>query len=96
MKVNLFILALFYCFMLQFPECSGLQKGKGLIIPCLVDSFNNISNVNCRAYIKKMKKIIFSDYRLVYKFVDACQNDITQLKCGRTTLNNEEVSQLYK
>lgn len=37
-----------------------------------------------------MGSIIFSDYRLVYNFVDHCQKDIADLKCGRVQLEDED------
>ncbi|XP_062582222.1 Golgi apparatus protein 1-like isoform X2 [Saccostrea cucullata] len=66
----------------QNKECSELGKGKGLIIPCLVDNIVNITG-NCRTYLEKMARIVFSDYRLIYHFVDQCGKDITQFSCGR-------------
>ncbi|XP_048735451.2 Golgi apparatus protein 1-like isoform X2 [Ostrea edulis] len=66
----------------QNKECSQLEKGKGLIIPCLVDSIENITG-NCRTYLEKMARIVFSDYRLIYHFVDQCTADIELFRCGR-------------
>nr|XP_011440924.2 Golgi apparatus protein 1 isoform X1 [Crassostrea gigas] len=66
----------------QIHECSQLEKGKGLIIPCLVDNIENVTG-NCHTYLEKMARIVFSDYRLIYHFVDQCSVDIEQLKCGR-------------
>ncbi|XP_061189977.1 Golgi apparatus protein 1-like isoform X2 [Saccostrea echinata] len=66
----------------QNEECSQLEKGKGLIIPCLVDNIVNITG-NCRTYLEKMARIVFSDYRLIFHFVDQCNADIQQFGCGR-------------
>ena len=67
----------------EIPECKDLEKGKGMIIPCMVDNIEDIKSKECRRYIEKMSKIVFSDYRLIYKFADKCHNDIQKLSCGR-------------
>lgn len=78
---------------LKIHECSQLEKGKGLIIPCLVDNIENVTG-NCHTYLEKMARIVFSDYRLIYHFVDQCSVDIEQLKCGRIGPADENVSQV--
>lgn len=78
---------------LKIQECSQLEKGKGLIIPCLVDNIENVTG-SCRTYLEKMARIVFSDFRLIYHFVDQCSVDIEQLKCGRIGPADENVSQV--
>lgn len=83
----------FLLLVLKIHECSQLEKGKGLIIPCLVDNIENVTG-NCHTYLEKMARIVFSDYRLIYHFVDQCSVDIEQLKCGRIGPADENVSQV--
>ncbi|OWF45073.1 Golgi apparatus protein 1-like [Mizuhopecten yessoensis] len=67
----------------NIPECGKLQKGGGQIIPCLVENIENITDNNCRTYLNKMARIVFSDFRMVYGFVDECSSDIQAHQCGR-------------
>lgn len=85
--------SIFFPLVLKIHECSQLEKGKGLIIPCLVDNIENVTG-NCHTYLEKMARIVFSDYRLIYHFVDQCSVDIEQLKCGRIGPADENVSQV--
>jgi hypothetical protein len=62
-----------------------------MIIPCMVDNIEDIKSKECRRYIEKMSKIVFSDYRLIYKFADKCHNDIQKLSCGRLETQQVEV-----
>ena len=64
-----------------------------MVIPCLIEHIDNVTNANCRAFLKRMESIVFSDYRLIYKFADKCGSDITKFTCGRLpTLEDEAVS----
>ena len=80
----------FYC--PQVPECAVLQPGHGLIIPCLIEHSESVASVSCRSFLKRMATIVFSDYRLMYKFGERCQQDIVRFKCGRlaTSLDDNE------
>jgi Golgi apparatus protein 1 len=51
---------------------------------------DNVTDVTCKKFLTNMASLIFTDYRLVYKFTDKCSNDIERLKCGRLDLNNDE------
>ncbi|XP_033755348.1 Golgi apparatus protein 1-like [Pecten maximus] len=74
----------------EIPECGKLEKGRGQIIPCLVENIENITDKNCRTYLNKMARIVFSDYRMVYGFIDECTDDINTHKCGRLTFDVNE------
>jgi len=65
-----------------------------MVIPCLVEHIETVSDADCLAFLKKMRTAVFSDYRLIYKFVDHCHYDIDQYKCGRLQQENEEVTLL--
>lgn len=79
----------------QIVECSGLPDGRGLKIPCLIENIDNVTNSNCKAFLRRMESIVFSDYRLIYKFADKCKSDIDALKCGRLPSNDEDSSSLH-
>lgn len=69
----------------QIEECRNLDERKSFIIPCLIDHVENVTNSQCKEFLHKMEAIVFSDYRLVYRFVESCEDDILRLKCGRLT-----------
>ncbi|KAK3085351.1 hypothetical protein FSP39_001959 [Pinctada imbricata] len=73
----------------QIKDCHNLKKGDGHIIPCLIENMDNVTG-KCRTYLEKMASIVFSDYRLIYRFVDNCEKDINTLKCGRVGPVDEE------
>jgi len=62
-----------------------------MVIPCLVEYIGNVSDTNCLAFLKRMRTMVFSDYRLIYKFVDSCHADISQFECGRLQQESSEV-----
>ncbi|XP_050395779.1 Golgi apparatus protein 1 isoform X2 [Patella vulgata] len=74
----------------KIPECSNLQAGSGFMIPCLIEHIENVTNKACQQYLAKMSSIVFSDYRLVYKFVENCETDIQTLQCGRLLDKKDE------
>lgn len=53
------------------------------ILSCLIERMQPETENNCKSYLQQMELIIFSDYRLISKFTDACETKITELKCGR-------------
>nr|KAG5690596.1 hypothetical protein BaRGS_022600 [Batillaria attramentaria] len=67
----------------KVPECKDLPQGRGLIIPCLIEHFEEIGSRSCQNFLNKMASIIFSDYRFIYRFAETCQEDIATHQCGR-------------
>ncbi|XP_070575745.1 Golgi apparatus protein 1-like isoform X2 [Ptychodera flava] len=67
-----------------------MEKGKGMIIPCLLDNKDNITHQQCRQYLTKMASIIFSDYRLINGFYAECKDDVDQFSCGSIDTVNVE------
>lgn len=59
------------------------------MLSCLMDFGENATEPECRSFLKKMEAIIFSDYRLIYKFTEECQSDIERFKCGRLEMDSE-------
>ncbi len=66
-----------------------MERGQGLVIPCLIEIKDNVTNPSCKQFLTKMASIVFSDYRLIYKFTDACGEDISRLKCGRMDVSDD-------
>ncbi|XP_067651519.1 Golgi apparatus protein 1-like isoform X2 [Haliotis asinina] len=71
-------------------ECSSLQRGQGTIISCLIENFDNVTSSSCRQFLNKMATIVFSDYRLIYNFAEACFDDISKHRCGRSEGDEDE------
>ena len=70
----------------QVTECQELPDSHGHLIPCLIehlDNFTMTANDRCQSFLSRLKPVVFSDYRIIYKFSEACQSDIEKLKCGR-------------
>jgi predicted glycosyltransferase involved in capsule biosynthesis len=91
---------------IPFPFSKSLHSGICKLFECvyyknktqyryllirMVDNIEDIKSKECRRYIEKMSKIVFSDYRLIYKFADKCHNDIQKLSCGRLETQQVEV-----
>ena len=72
---------------LNDPESLKACKDKwrndaGHFISCIVEEKTKIKNEACTTFVNKVAMVVFSDYRLIEKFVTACDADITRLKCG--------------
>ncbi|XP_076470547.1 Golgi apparatus protein 1-like isoform X2 [Babylonia areolata] len=74
----------------KIGECNRLPHGKGLIIPCLIENFENITTPSCQKFLNKMASIIFSDYRYIYHFHETCEPDISKFECGRLHLEEDD------
>ena len=68
------------------------EKGTGNIISCLINNIENVTVEQCHQFLIKMEAIVFSDFRLVHKFVDKCKGSIEKLKCGRLPGVDEDPS----
>ncbi|XP_038076975.1 Golgi apparatus protein 1-like isoform X2 [Patiria miniata] len=80
----------------KLPECAAIEKGQGLLLPCLYEVAENITTVQCRQYINRMKAITFSDYRLIKDFYTQCQSDVDKLGCGIVYKKGEETALPHK
>eukprot|EP00057_Strongylocentrotus_purpuratus_P010586 XP_011665060.1 PREDICTED: uncharacterized protein LOC100890336 isoform X2 [Strongylocentrotus purpuratus] len=78
----------------KLQDCSRLDKGKGLVLPCLLDHVEDISIDQCTQYLNWMKQIIFSDYWLITGFYQTCNDDIDKFKCG--VVNEDGIAALNK
>ena len=70
------------------------EKGTGNIISCLINNIENVTVEQCHQFLVKMEAIVFSDYRLVNKFVDKCKESIEKTKCGRLPGVGEDPARL--
>lgn len=67
------------------------ERGTGRLISCLYERLNNITELDCRNFIKHMQSMVFTDWRLSEAFTTACKPDIDKLECGRVDDDNEAV-----
>ena len=51
---------------------------------------DNITSGRCHELLGRLEALVFTDYQLVYKFVDHCKPDITRLRCGRITTGDSD------
>jgi len=76
------------------PDCQKQEKGTGNIISCLINNIENVTVDQCHQFLVKMEAIVFSDFRLVNKFVDRCRSDIVANKCGRLPGVDEDAAKI--
>ena len=50
---------------------------------------DDVTNKRCRELLDRMERLVFTDYQLVYKFVEHCEKDIERLHCGRTAADDD-------
>lgn len=65
------------------------QDEKGYLLSCLIDHMEDPSvDMRCKILLTRLETIIFSDYRLIYKFTESCDADIQKFNCGRLETSN--------
>lgn len=74
----------------KLTECQSAVDENGHLTSCLIDNRDNITNNNCQEFIKSISALVFSDYRLIYKFVANCDNDIKKYSCGRLEKDQDD------
>jgi Golgi apparatus protein 1 len=63
-------------------------------VSCLVQNKHATKNPGCRIFLDRIESLIFSDFRLVGNFTNACKNDVKKFQCGRTgPMQNQPHSQ---
>ncbi|XP_029837305.3 Golgi apparatus protein 1 [Ixodes scapularis] len=72
----------------MYPNCDASEKGQ--LLACLMDHSENATDQQCRGLLSRMESVVFSDYRLVYRFTEECGEDINRLNCGRISKDPEE------
>ncbi|CAF0970601.1 unnamed protein product [Brachionus calyciflorus] len=76
--------------LVKIPECQITGEENGHLTSCLINNRDNITNPNCQQFIKSIAALVFTDYRLIYKFVSHCENDIKKFSCGRLEKEDED------
>jgi Golgi apparatus protein 1 len=68
----------------KLSECASVDKeDNGHLVSCLLTNKQNITTFQCRTFLSNIAALVFSDYRLVYNFIDDCSQDILKYSCGR-------------
>jgi len=55
----------------------------GHLLACLVEKKHETKSLQCGKFLSQVENIIFSDYRIISTFMNACDADISKLKCGK-------------
>ena len=89
----------------ELPECSQISDRPGHLTDCLIQHSDQVHDFappegngedvekfkNCNSLLTRLSSIVFSDYRMVHKFLEHCDDEIDQFKCGRaTSVHNKE------
>ncbi len=83
--------------MFKLVECQNIGvDDKGHLLSCLVENMDNITVETCRKFLTTMTALVFTDYRLIYKFSEMCANDIEKFKCGRLNSDEDEPTEQGK
>lgn len=76
--------------LVNLRECQLATDENGHLVSCLIENRENITNSNCQQFIKSIAALVFTDYRLIYKFVSHCENDIKKFSCGRLEKEDDD------
>jgi len=77
-------------------ECTEVERRRGLVLPCMIYHMDNVTSRQCREMLDRLEPLIFTDYELVYKFVEHCNGDISKLSCGRTAYDESNQVHGYR
>lgn len=96
--MNFIFLIIIFTNKIQLPDCKPTEKdtANGFLVSCLLSYRENITQDQCRIFLKNIAALVFSDYRLVNHFQEDCSNDIDKFKCGRLEKNSETPTQQGK
>ncbi|KAL3311830.1 hypothetical protein Ciccas_009586 [Cichlidogyrus casuarinus] len=67
----------------RITECSSFSIDDKFTVPCLVDNKHKVQDKMCFQFLNRIAPVIFSDYHLIYNFVQYCGSDIEKFSCGR-------------
>ncbi|XP_055341678.1 Golgi apparatus protein 1-like [Paramacrobiotus metropolitanus] len=66
----------------HLATCASFRKSDpGHFISCVVEHKDEITDESCLAFVNKVAVVIFSDFRFVSPFMNACAADQERLKC---------------
>jgi len=57
----------------------------------MIYNMDNVTNSRCRELLERLEPLVFTNYQLIYKFADDCDDDIKRLRCGRTDEDGDKV-----
>lgn len=64
--------------------CSPVRRGKsGEFLACVIEHKEEVTKPTCKSFLSELETIVFSDYHLISRFVEACKADIEKHKCAR-------------
>jgi hypothetical protein len=68
----------------SLSACHHVRRGKsGEFLACVMEHKEEVSKATCKQFLTQLEVIIFSDYHLISRFVEACKPDIEKHKCAR-------------
>ncbi|OQR79285.1 Golgi apparatus protein 1-like, partial [Tropilaelaps mercedesae] len=82
----------------SYPECgrqsagsknSGANGGGGNMLLCLLEHAENATDADCHTLLYRMETVVFSDYRLIQRFAEECNDDIEKFRCGRLSSDSK-------
>lgn len=65
----------------------------GQYLKCVISNINEIQNTACNQALLQLENVAFTDYRLIQKFIEHCNDDIKDLECGRFDPENHSQTQ---
>ena len=65
--------------------CAGEPSSEpGHLLACLVEKKGETKKTECRKFLSQVENLIFSDFRIISPFLNKCEKDIGQLRCGKS------------
>lgn len=74
--------------LIQLPCKVDKSDNVGHYLKCVISNINEIQDAACNQALLKLENVAFTDYRLIKKFIEHCNNDIKDLVCGRFDPDN--------
>lgn len=69
------------------------REFSGAYLSCVIDNKDSIKDLICKAQLERIEAVIFSDFRIIPKFLKRCSDDIDKSECGRLANRNSKTSQ---
>ncbi|KRY36921.1 Golgi apparatus protein 1 -like protein [Trichinella spiralis] len=84
----------------QFPECRAVspvdqQQNRAHILSCMAERKENMSAGQCRDFLTQIEMFVFTDFRLIGRFVTACKDDVVKLNCGQLSLSSDVRGEMH-
>ncbi|XP_043245383.1 Golgi apparatus protein 1-like [Amphibalanus amphitrite] len=75
----------------QFKNCDRSDPQPGHYVSCVMEHLDDVEDDECAEFLENLSVMIFSDYRMIYKFAQDCGPDIDKHQCGRLEDDDENV-----